>query len=269
MRGITSNGTPFNNGGFDNSGWAFAEELLGRTITWQGVTFPIGPPNTYDVVTSEQIPLPAGRFATLLLLGDLVNGEQPPTAHFVVTYTDGSTAAFDQSLSDWVIPRNYPGESLVDCMPSRHLLDGSMDLNSVCVYGYQFALDPSRTVASITLPQDRNVLALAMALIPPAAPGSLAFMPAKGTVLPSGTHPLSIAFTPANPAAFQPVSASQNVTVYPPVAARRARHHLAYAQAHRAGHATLLSSVECVCIYPSGGRAGVACALLPGQCALC
>ena len=217
ITGITTNGTPFNTGGFDNSGWAFSAELLGRSVTWQGLSFPIGPPNVNDVVTSTTIALPPGRFANLSFLADLVNGQMPPTAHFIVHYTDGTTADFDQSLSDWVIPLNYPGESLAACMPSRHLLDGSTDLNSVCVYGYQFPLDPTRTVASITLPQDRDVLVLSLVLLPPEVPGTLTFFPAKGTVLPSGAYVLSASFIPASPSSFLSAGATQPLTVGAPV----------------------------------------------------
>ena len=217
ITGITSDGVPFNTGGFDNSGWAFSAELLGRSVTWQDLSFPIGPPDVNDVVTSTTIALPAGKFASLYFLADLVNGQLPPTAHFVVHYTDGTTAGFDQSLSDWVIPLNYPGESLADCMPSRHLLDGSKDLNSVCVYGYRFPLDTTRTVASITLPQDRDVLVLSLVLLPPEVPGTLTFLPAEGTVLPSGQYVLTSSFTPASPSSFLSASATQPLTVSAPV----------------------------------------------------
>lgn len=215
VAGITSDGTPFNNGGFDLSGWAFASELLGRTVTWQDLQFPIGPPNAADAVTGATIPLPAGNFASLFFLADAVNGME--AAHFTVRYTDGSLAGFDQTLSDWVIPQNYPGESLAKCMPSRHLLDGSRDLNSVCIYGYQLPLDPTRTVASFTLPANRNVLVLSAVLLPPAVPGTLTLTPPEGTVLASGSYTLSASFTPANSALFRAATATQPLTVNPPV----------------------------------------------------
>ena len=204
IAGISSSGVPFNTGGFDNSGWSYSAELLGRQVTWQGVSFAIGAPDVADVVTSTTIPLPSGRFGTLLLLGDLVNEELPPTAHFVVRYTDGSLQSFDQSLSDWVIPQNYPGEALADCMPSRHLLDGSTDLNSVCVYGYQVQLDPARTAATITMPQDRNVLVLSMVLLPPAVSGTLSVSPAEGVVLPPAHTIFPLRLRPQTPLSFSP-----------------------------------------------------------------
>ncbi len=216
IMGITTDGMPYNNGGFDDSGWAWSAELLGRVVTWQGVSFPIGAPEVADAVTSATIPLVPGRFATLLVLGDLVNKQQPPTAQFVVQYTDGTLAKFQQSLSDWVLPRNYAGETLAKCMPTRHLLDGSTDFNSVCVYGYQLSLDPARTAASITMPKNRNVLFLSMVLLPPAVPGTLAVSPGEGVVLTPGGYDLSASFTPANPSQFQAISATRPLTVSAP-----------------------------------------------------
>jgi hypothetical protein len=55
---------------------------------------------THDAVSNTTIPLPAGNYATLKLLGSAVNGKQANQS-FVVTYTDGTTTTITQSLSDW------------------------------------------------------------------------------------------------------------------------------------------------------------------------
>ena len=218
IEGITTDGTPFNTGGFDGSSWAYREESLGSSILWHDLSFPLGAPNVPDAVYGATIPLPAGKFAALLLLGDLVNNEQPPTAHFTVTYTDGTTAGFTQNLSDWVNPLNWPGESLVKCAPSRHNSDGSIDPNSVCIYGYQFALDPTKTVSSLTLPNDRDVVILSAVLQPPIVPGTTTYNPASGTVPLPGTDLLQAHFVPADTASFTSADATVSLTVLPPSA---------------------------------------------------
>jgi hypothetical protein len=217
ITGITTSDYATYTGGFDNSGWAFSEEELGSSVHWSGVTFPLGPADALDAVSGATVNLPTGNFGSLLLLGDLVNGETPSAAHFVVTYTDGSTASFDQNMSDWVIPMNCPGESLAKCVATRHLFTGTVDRNSTCIYGYRFALDPSRTVQSIALPQDRDAVIMAMSLLPEAVPGTIAPSLPYGDVLSSGRYTLRATFTPTAPSAFAPVTVTAPLTVNPPV----------------------------------------------------
>jgi hypothetical protein len=216
ITGITTAGYATYTGGFDHSGWAYSAEKLGSSVNWSGVTYPFGPANAPDAVSGGTVSLPAGNFGSLLVLGDLVNGEMPPTAHFTLTYTDGSTVSFDQSMSDWVIPMNYPGESLAKCVATRHLFTGSVDPNSTCVYGYRFPLDPSRKVQRFTLPNDRDIVILAMSLLPAAVPGSITPSLPFGDVLSSGSYTLSATFTPSAPTAFQPVTVTSPLTVNAP-----------------------------------------------------
>ncbi len=98
--GIANNGTAPINGGWDNSDYSYSASLLGTSITYAGSTFTLGAAGTADAVSSTTIPLPAGNYTTLNLLG------RPPTASqtnqsFVVTYTDGTTTTITQSLNDW------------------------------------------------------------------------------------------------------------------------------------------------------------------------
>ena len=217
ITGITSDGFLFA-GGFDASGAAYSAASLGRSTGWQGVTFEFGPADAPDAVTSATIPLPEGSFDTLLLLGALVNNAFPAQVPFTVTYTDGTSTTVVQGLSDWVNPSNYPGESLVQCAPTRHYFGGSTDANSVCVYGYKLKLDAGRTVASVTLPQDRNVLVLAMSLLPPVVAGEFVYTPAAGTIPPDGKDVLSTTFTPADANHFASATASVPLQVYAPEA---------------------------------------------------
>ena len=215
IMGITTDGFQFA-GGFDGSGWAYSETTLGAPVMWQGMTFPLGPANQLDVITSTTIPLPAGSFAKLLLLGDIVNNILPPVAQFIVTYTDGTSTSFLQSMSDWVNPRNYPGESVVDCAATRHFFNGTNDANSACIYGYSLSLDPAKVVQSIALPQNRNVLILSAVLVPPVLPGSFVYTPSSGAVPLPGTTNLGTVFTPSNPQAYSAANASVPLVVNAP-----------------------------------------------------
>lgn len=70
--------------------------------------------------------LPAGNFSGLCLLALAVNGNQPSQT-FTVTYTDGTTASFVRSLSDWYTPQSYPLESEAVIMPYRNSSNGAKD----------------------------------------------------------------------------------------------------------------------------------------------
>ena len=107
------------------------------------------------------LPLPAGNYTTLSLLGAGVNGNQANQV-FTVNYTDGTSTSFTQSLSDWFTPQNYPGESKALTMPYRLNLNGTLDNRTFYLYGYSFALNPAKTVASLTLPKTGNVVVLAV-----------------------------------------------------------------------------------------------------------
>ena len=160
--GIASNGTAPINGGWDNSGYAYSATLLGTSITYAGSTYTLGTAGTADAVSSTTIPLPAGNYATLNLLGAAAHGSQTNQS-FVVTYTDGTTTTITQSLSDWWgPPQNYTGESQVLKMAYLVTPTGATMNEVVYVYGYSFAINSAKTVKSLTLPANRNVMILAV-----------------------------------------------------------------------------------------------------------
>ena len=112
-------------------------------------------------------PSPCRRATTLTLelLATGVNGSQPNQT-FTVTYTDGTTATFTQSISDWAIPQGYAGESTALTTSYRDTSSGTKQAEPFNVYEYTFALNPTKTVRSLTLPEDANVEVLAATLIP-------------------------------------------------------------------------------------------------------
>ncbi|HXC34478.1 MAG TPA: putative Ig domain-containing protein [Candidatus Acidoferrales bacterium] len=163
--GIYTDGDKFTTGGFDAGGTAFSATLLGTNLLWHNLVFDFGPSNAVDVIscTGQTINLPPGQFNTLQILAAAVNGSQASQT-FTVTYTDNSTATFTQNFSDWAVPQSYPGEFTVMTMPYRDDSDGSQQTLNVSVDGYVFVLDQTRTVKSITVPNNSNVNLMAMGL---------------------------------------------------------------------------------------------------------
>jgi hypothetical protein len=183
--GLAARGTAITGGGLDGHNQAFAGNLIGAQLTFAGSTFTLGAIGVADAVVNATIALPAGSYSTLNLLATAVNASQPNQT-FVVTYTDGSTTNFVQSVSDWSTPQNYAGESIVTTTGYRINASGGTQSGSYSLYGYSFALNAAKSVATLTLPKNNSVAVLALDLTPsgqtvtpPAASPTLA--PAPGT----------------------------------------------------------------------------------------
>ena len=163
--GIYTEGTPFDsNSSLDQVGNAFPAEVLGAAKVWDGVTFSLGPANAPDAVTSRIIALPAGRFDALKMLALGVEGDQESQV-FTVTYADGTSSFFSQSLSDWYTPEKFSGESEAALTPYRLEGDGARDNRTFHLYGYSFPLEGKKIVRSISLPPNPNVLVFGLALV--------------------------------------------------------------------------------------------------------
>ncbi|HTJ00340.1 MAG TPA: protease pro-enzyme activation domain-containing protein [Dongiaceae bacterium] len=162
--GFWSDGRTFS-AGLDGSYGAYSANLLGTSLSWNGLLFPLGSPNVNDVVycAGQTIPLPAGNYNTLQLLGTGVQGNQSNLT-LVVTYTDNSTASFIQSFTDWSHAPLFARESTVFKMPYRNVSSGSSESGGFNLFGYSFPLDKTKTVKSIKLPFNSNVVLLAAAL---------------------------------------------------------------------------------------------------------
>ena len=164
--GIYEDGATFDEASsLDGGGFAFPAQPLGPTLEWGGVLFRLGPANAPDVVTGRTIALPLGKFAGLMMLATGVDGSQKSQT-FTVAYADGTSSSFTQSLSDWYSPATFTGESAAASVPYRLAGDGETDDGEFHVFGYSFDLDSSKAVRSVTLPNNRGVVILAMALVP-------------------------------------------------------------------------------------------------------
>jgi FG-GAP-like repeat/Bacterial Ig-like domain (group 3) len=215
--GIYTPGSTYSTGGFDNDGYSYSSSKLNSAVTWNGMTFNIGPANAPDAVYGSLITLPPGKYTNLYFLAGMVNNISASQT-FTVTYTDNSTVMLTQNMSDWVNAAGWPGESVVNCNFDRNFYDGSTQPYSVCVYGYQIPLDPTKTVQSVQLPSgNRNIVVLAMDLTTPSIPGTFVYNPPAGTIEPVGTDTLSVAFTPTDTQDYKSSTASVQLVVGTPV----------------------------------------------------
>jgi sugar lactone lactonase YvrE len=252
VSGIYSPGSTYGSGGFDNDGYSYSTTTLGSTVVWNGMTFDIGPPNAQDAVANLTIPLPAGNFTNLFMLGAMVNNISAGQT-FVVTYTDGTTTTLNQNMSDWVYAKGWPGESVVNCNFDRNFDNGTTQPDSVCVYGYQIPLNSAKIVQSIQLPATRNIVMLAMDLTTPAIPGTFVYTPPAGTIEPVGTDTLSVVFTPTNTTDYTSATASVQLVVDPPVTPIETT-TIAWPTPANIVYGTALSSVQLDAVATAGSR---------------
>jgi hypothetical protein len=159
-------------------------------ITWNGATFDLGPaPNHYSQSNNrngnnnfvqadgQTIDLVGGDFSTLLMIGAAANGSQN-NQPITLTFTDGSTTTWTQTFTDWAngngSKNNSPPSSSTLASTNEALVATTTWVNQVgnnqsgynrFVYGYSFDIPAGKTLASITLPSNRNVGILGMALV--------------------------------------------------------------------------------------------------------
>lgn len=191
VQALSSDGTAISNGGLDGVGHAYSSNLLGTSVNWNGSTFALGAPNAVDAWYNTTVSLPAGQYNTLKILATGLQGNQTAQT-FVVNYTDGTSTTVTQSLSDWFSPQNYAGEAKAATMAYRNNADGTKDNRAFHLYGYSFAINGAKTVKSLTLPSNRNVVVLSYALsnvsAPPPAAVSLSSAFTRGGVYADGTR---------------------------------------------------------------------------------
>jgi alpha-mannosidase len=168
ITGIYHDGAKFDvSKSLDSDGFALSAQAFGTEPVGDEVVFKLGPADAPDAVTGKTIPLPSGKFSSLKILGVAVDGNQEAQT-FTVNYADGTSAPFTQSLSDWAGGGDLPGESIAVQMPYRLAGNGAKDGNPFNACAYSFTLDSTKTVRSVTLPANRNVLVFAMTLVPAA-----------------------------------------------------------------------------------------------------
>lgn len=173
---LASPGTKALGGGLDGHGYAYDSQdpSLQNPLTALGQTFSIGSASKPTGISSQTIALGSKQLANVTFLATAVNGNQL-NQPFVVTYSDGTTMTYTQSLSDWRTPQSYSGETWM-ALSYRITPTGAQQVGPWFFYAYQIALDPTKVATSLKLPNNRNVILLAIneTKAPTASPESIA-----------------------------------------------------------------------------------------------
>jgi beta-glucosidase len=147
-------------GSLDDQGNALSAQALaaagfssGSTVTVSGVNFTWPGANVPDnIVCTGQAVSVTGSGSTLGIIGAGDNGTGSGTA--TVLYTDGSTLPFSLSLANWWDASPAPGTSIA--VTTLYVDEGSpatQVAQTVALYYQAVAIDSSKTVAYVALPQ--------------------------------------------------------------------------------------------------------------------
>jgi YVTN family beta-propeller protein len=173
---LASPGTKALGGGLDGHGYAYDSQdpSLQNPLTALGQTFSIGSASKPTGISRQTIALGSKQLANVTFLATAVNGNQL-NQPFVVTYSDGTTMTHTQSLSDWRTPQSYSGETSM-ALSYRITPTGAQQAGPWFFYAYQITLDPTKVATSLKLPNNRNVILLAIneTKAPTASPESIA-----------------------------------------------------------------------------------------------
>ncbi len=214
----STDGTPYNQPGFDNQGGTYSyNQLNNGSVVFAGTTFTLGQPTVPDAITNGAVyTLPApGNYSALYLIGAATTTGQI-NQPFILTYSTGNPVTQTINMSSWAQSAGYAGETIVATTPYKNTQAGGEVAGTFDLYGYQIPVDPTRTLLSVSVPNNRHVVVLALGFgtnTQVVVPGTYAYNPAAGTVLPVGTDPLSVTFTPSNTAGYTSASATNSIVV--------------------------------------------------------
>jgi hypothetical protein len=150
----------------DGHGFSYSEQALtaaglapgaaitssGVQYTWPGVA--AGQPDNI-IAAGQVIAVPPVAGATELgVMGSATNG--PSSGTLTITYTDGTTQTATLGFTDWTSGTPSFGNGTAAAMSYRNSVGGTSQQIGTKVYTTSIALQPGKTVASVTLPNGAN-----------------------------------------------------------------------------------------------------------------
>ncbi|HEY6498043.1 MAG TPA: glycoside hydrolase family 76 protein [Streptosporangiaceae bacterium] len=149
-------------GNFDGLGYSYSEQALtaagltpgtafssgGVRYNWPGAA--AGQPDNLIAAGQVITVLPVAGATELGVVGSASNG--PSSGTLTITYTDGTTQSATLGLTDWTAGSPSFGNGTAAAMPYRNSASGSSQQIGTKVFTTNIALQPGKTVASVTLP---------------------------------------------------------------------------------------------------------------------
>ena len=188
--GVSDNADPAA-GNLDGGGYSYSAQSLAADGITPGspvrvgdaiLTFPAQPVGTPDVVTAAgQTIRFTGRGSELVFLGTATGSAS--SGQVGLTYTDGTTGSVTVRFADWYSDPSATLGPVVSTGPWNQPPNG-IGPHDVNLYGFATAIDPTRTLASITLPMNSalHLFAVGTADPPATAPAAATYAASVNTV---------------------------------------------------------------------------------------
>ncbi len=214
----STDGTQYNQPGFDNNGLTYSYALLNNgQVNYAGTTFTLGQPNIPNAITSGasySLGAAQGSYSSVYLVGAAIAAQT--NVPFVLTYSDATTTVVPVNMSAWTASIGNAGETVIATMAYVNNQAGNKVSANHYLYGYQLPVNANKTLVSVTLPNTRNVVIMALGFgtnNTVVVPGTYTYTPPAGTIEPVGTDTLSVSFTPSNPAGYTSATGSVQLVV--------------------------------------------------------
>jgi predicted alpha-1,6-mannanase (GH76 family) len=169
----TATVTNSDQGNFDGLGWSYDADLLppAGPVTWDGVTYhapdAAGTAPNFVEARGQALPLPPDAYGSLRLVAASHNG--PVTTNLTVQYVDGSSAEVPVTVGDWA--GSAPTGSTVALEMAHRIRAGQgIDGPSVRLFGHFIALDSTKAIQALALPDDPRIEIYAVTLRAPTPP---------------------------------------------------------------------------------------------------
>jgi hypothetical protein len=166
---------PFNVRALGSAPGDGAADAVGSALDLARVTAAAGAPGaTFDRFTlggagknalaggAPEVPVAAGRYQALAVLGFAVGGNQLDQP-FTLLYADGSSQVVTRSFSDWIAPTPLPDERIHLALPYRWSRTGK-EYGNFHLFRHAIPVDPARPLRAIRTPASASVVLLAATL---------------------------------------------------------------------------------------------------------
>ncbi len=185
----------------------------------------MGQPTVPNSITNGAVyTLPSpGKYANVYLIGTATTTGQTKQP-FILTYSTGSPVTETLDMSSWAKSAGYADETIVAATAYANNQAGGQVAapagGAFNLYGYQLTADPTRTLVSVSVPNNRNVVIMALGFgsnTQVVVPGTYVYNPAAGSTPPLtvGTHTLNVTFTPDNTGGYNGATGSTTIQVIP------------------------------------------------------
>lgn len=155
-------------GNYDSMNSSYSADLFTPNPVYDNTAYTTGSfdngKNNSIHLNGQTIAVRQNKYESIRLLGSSTNGNKAGVVR--INYTDGTFSYFGLSMKDWCTS-DASGEKIVQTLAHRHSSTSDESIKNY-VYACYLSPDKTKTVFSITMPDQKDMHVLAMTLLPSA-----------------------------------------------------------------------------------------------------